>query len=201
MNYYQILNLSQNASHQQIKSSYKKLVKQYHPDLYVGNKEFAEQKIKEINEAYDVLSNLEKKTEYDAYLKSLEYTTVVSSSPAHSTPSTPPNPHSEDSFAKFVTEKLNQFDKKRQLQIFILFLIILLALFLVNLIQVQHYLTNQNQSSTNPSTVFNTTTNTTNNFLETNTLYSEDELKTLDDLFYELLAPYLNESYDENYTF
>lgn len=201
MNYYQILNLSQNASHQQIKSSYKKLVKQYHPDLYVGNKEFAEQKIKEINEAYDVLSNLEKKTEYDAYLKSLEYTTVVSSAPAHSTPSTPPNLHSEDSFAKFVTEKLNQFDKKRQLQIFILFLIILLALFLVNLIQVQHYLTNQNQSSTNPSTVFNTTTNTTNNFLETNTLYSEDELKTLDDLFYELLAPYLNESYDENYTF
>ncbi len=199
MNYYQILNLSQNASQQQIKSSYKKLVKQYHPDLYVGDKEFAEQKIKEINESYDILSNSEKKAEYDAYLKSLEYTTV--SIPVHSAPSAPPESHSENSFTKFVTEKLNQFDKKRQLQIFVLFLIIFLALFLINLIQVQHYLTTQNQSSTKPSTVFNPTTNTTNEFPENNSLYSEDELKTLDDLFYELLAPYLNESYYENYTF
>ena len=126
MNYYQILNLSQNASQQQIKSSYKKLVKQYHPDLYVGDKEFAEQKIKEINESYDILSNSEKKAEYDAYLKSLEYTTV--SIPVHSAP---PESHSENSFTKFVTEKLNQFDKKRQLQIFVLFLIIFLALFLI----------------------------------------------------------------------
>lgn len=202
MNYYKILNLSPNASHQQIKSSYKKMVKQYHPDLYVGDKEFAEQKIKQINEAYDILSNLEKKAEYDAYLKSLEYTTALSSTPTHSTPSSPSStPHSENSFTKFVTEKLNQFDKKRQLQIFILFLIVFLALFLINLIQVQHYITTENEPSSTPSMVFNTTTNTTHDFPENNMLYPKDELKTLDDLFYELLVPYLNESYDENYTF
>ena len=194
MNYYNLLNLSPNASEQQIKSSYKKLVKQYHPDLYVGNKDFAEQKIKEINEAYDILSNSQKKAEYDAYLKSLEYTTTISSAPIHSTPSNPTTtPYSENFFTKFVTEKFNQFDKKRQLQIFILFLIVFLALFLINLIQVQHYLTTENQPFQKPSSV----TNTTNyDFPETNTLYTQDDLKTLDDLlFNELLAPYLNENY------
>lgn len=192
MNYYQILNLSPNASHQQIKSSYKKLVKQYHPDLYVGDKTFAEQKIKEINEAYDILSHSEKKAEYDSYLKSLMYTTTASSPPTHSTTQTA-TPHCENSFTKFVTEKFNQFDKKRQLQIFILFLIVLLALFLINLIEVQHYLTTENQPPTKPSTI---STNTTYDFPDSNTSYTQDDFKTLDDLFFnELLAPYLNENY------
>jgi curved DNA-binding protein CbpA len=75
MNYYEILKVSKNASDSEIKSSYKQLVKKYHPDLYVGDKEFAEKKIKEINEAYDILSNSEKKLEYDEYLASLTQTT------------------------------------------------------------------------------------------------------------------------------
>ncbi len=55
MNYYEILYLSKNATQTEIKRSYKKLVKKYHPDLYSGDKTFAEQKIKQINEAYDIL--------------------------------------------------------------------------------------------------------------------------------------------------
>lgn len=68
MNYYEILKVSKRATSEEIKSSYKNLVKKYHPDLYVGDKEFAEQKIKEINEAYDILSNPQTKKEYDEYL-------------------------------------------------------------------------------------------------------------------------------------
>ncbi len=200
MNYYNLLNLPKSASHQQIKNSYKKLVKQYHPDLYVGDKEFAEQKIKEINEAYSILSNAKKRSQYDEYLKSLEYSSTVpysnsSSDSANTTNNTSSYSGSENILTKFITEKLNKLDKKRQLQIFVLFLVIILALFLINLIQVQYYLTNQNENSSDTRNVFNTTANTSGDFLETNTLYTEENLKTLDDLFNELLAPYFNEIY------
>ncbi len=63
--YYKILGVSRNASQEEISKAYKKLVRKYHPDLNPGNKE-AEEKFKEINEAYEVLSNPEKRKEYDA---------------------------------------------------------------------------------------------------------------------------------------
>lgn len=201
MNYYTLFNLPKNASKQQIKNAYKKLVKQYHPDLYRGDKAFAEQKMKEINEAYAILSNPEKKSEYDESLKPPEYSNSVSFTSTASTTTNPsPNPNSENRVRKFITEKLAKLDKKHQLQIFILFLIIILALFLINLIQVQHYLTNQNQSSTNQSTVFNTT-NSIYDFPESNTSPTDENFKTLDDLFNEMLAPYFNKSFYENYVF
>ena len=53
---YQILNLSENSSAFEIKEAYKTQAKKYHPDLYRGNKKFAEEKMKQINEAYDLLS-------------------------------------------------------------------------------------------------------------------------------------------------
>lgn len=65
MTHYEILGVRKTASADEIKNAYKKLVKKYHPDVYVGDKTFAEKKIKEINEAYDVLSNPEQKREYD----------------------------------------------------------------------------------------------------------------------------------------
>lgn len=68
MNYYQILKVSQKATEKEIKKSYKSLAKKYHPDLYKGDKDFAETKIKEINEAYEILSNKERRKEYDEYL-------------------------------------------------------------------------------------------------------------------------------------
>ncbi len=65
MNYYEILGIKKDATNSEIKESYKKLVKKYHPDIYPGDKTFAEKKMKEINTAYDTLSDLEKKAEYD----------------------------------------------------------------------------------------------------------------------------------------
>lgn len=68
-NYYEILEVDKNASDEIIKVAYKALVKKYHPDLKEGNAKInAEDKIKQINEAYDILSNPEKKYEYDQNL-------------------------------------------------------------------------------------------------------------------------------------
>ena len=68
-NYYEILEVNKNASPEIIKVAYKLLVKKYHPDLKEGTeKQEAEEKIKEINEAYDVLSNPEEKAKYDQNL-------------------------------------------------------------------------------------------------------------------------------------
>ncbi len=63
--YYQILGVSRNATQDEIKSAYRKLAMKYHPDRNPGNKE-AEAKFKEINEAYEVLSDPEKRKLYDS---------------------------------------------------------------------------------------------------------------------------------------
>ncbi len=65
MTHYDTLGISKNASQKEIKEAYKKLVKKYHPDIYKGDKSFAEKKTQEINSAYDVLSNEELKKAYD----------------------------------------------------------------------------------------------------------------------------------------
>ncbi len=68
-NYYEILEVDKNASDEIIKVAYKALVKKYHPDLKEGIAKInAEDKIKQVNEAYDILSNPEKKYEYDQNL-------------------------------------------------------------------------------------------------------------------------------------
>lgn len=68
-NYYKILQVDKDASPEIIKVAYKLLVKKNHPDLKEGSeKQIAEEKIKEINEAYDVLSDPSKKSEYDLNL-------------------------------------------------------------------------------------------------------------------------------------
>ena len=68
-NYYKILQVDKDASPEIIKVAYKLLVKKNHPDLKEGSeKQIAEEKIKEINEAYDVLSNPEEKAKYDQNL-------------------------------------------------------------------------------------------------------------------------------------
>lgn len=64
--YYEVLGLSKGANDKEIKSAYRKLAKQYHPDLNPGNHE-AEAKFKEINEAYEVLSDPDKKAKYDQF--------------------------------------------------------------------------------------------------------------------------------------
>ena len=64
--YYEVLGVSKNASDDEIKKAYRKVAKQYHPDLNPGDKA-AEEKFKEANEAYEVLSDSEKKARYDQY--------------------------------------------------------------------------------------------------------------------------------------
>lgn len=68
MNYYEILRVSKNASQEEIRNSYKNLIKRYHPDIYSGNQEYAEKITKELNDAYKTLSNEEKRKEYDNML-------------------------------------------------------------------------------------------------------------------------------------
>ena len=63
-NYYEILGVSKTASEDEIKAAYKKLVKQYHPDLHPNDK-LAAEKFKEINEANEVLSDKQKRAAYD----------------------------------------------------------------------------------------------------------------------------------------
>ena len=64
--YYEVLGVDKNADEATIKKAYRTLAKKYHPDMNPGDKE-AEAKFKEVNEAYDVLSDPDKKAKYDQY--------------------------------------------------------------------------------------------------------------------------------------
>ena len=67
MDYYQLLGVSREASPDEIKKAYRKLALKYHPDKAKGDKKVAEEKFKQISEAYAVLSNPEKRKEYDQF--------------------------------------------------------------------------------------------------------------------------------------
>ncbi len=64
--YYEVLGLSKGASEDELKQAFRKLSRKYHPDFNPGDKE-AEEKFKEINEAYEVLSDPDKKARYDQF--------------------------------------------------------------------------------------------------------------------------------------
>ena len=64
--YYEVLGVPKTASDEEIKSAFRKMAKQYHPDLHPDDKD-AEAKFKEVNEAYEVLSDPDKRSKYDQF--------------------------------------------------------------------------------------------------------------------------------------
>ena len=64
--YYQILGVSKTATEKEIKAAYRKLARQHHPDVNPGDKT-AEDKFKDVGEAYEVLSDADKRAKYDQY--------------------------------------------------------------------------------------------------------------------------------------
>lgn len=65
--YYEVLGISRSASHDEVKSAYRKLAKEHHPDCNPDNRDQAEEKFKELSEAYEVLADKEKRKLYDTY--------------------------------------------------------------------------------------------------------------------------------------
>ena len=77
--YYEVLGVNRNSSPQEIKSAFRKLARKYHPDLAPqAQKKASEEKFKEINEAYEVLGDPEKRRKYDVlganYREGMDFT-------------------------------------------------------------------------------------------------------------------------------
>lgn len=79
--YYKILGVDKKADETTIKKAYRKLAKKYHPDTNPNNKA-SEEKFKEANEAYEVLSNKEKRSKYDQFGSNYQYTNGANFDPS-----------------------------------------------------------------------------------------------------------------------
>ena len=110
MNHYEVLGIKKNASQKEIRDAYKKLVKKYHPDLYQGDKTFAEKKTQSINAAYDVLSNPETKREYDEEINPTPQYTNTSTTYNYTNPNNTSSSYSYDNYKKNNTNNYSNYN-------------------------------------------------------------------------------------------
>ena len=197
MNYYEILKVSRDANEDEIKSAYKKLVKKYHPDLYVADKDFAEKKIKEINEAYDILSSPDSREEYDLYLDEIsqnepQVANEEKTNYSYQSEETYQEQKSTNlSFGHWIFSKLERFNKRTQIKIFLIFLFILLLVFLNNIIRLQNTL---QQNSQNNIVEQYSPREPQNTVEYPNNYYDNEEMRQQWNQFYnELMGEYMNE--------
>jgi len=111
--YYKILDVSKEASEEDIKKAYRKLAKKYHPDKNPDNKK-AEETFKEVSEAYDVLSNSEKRKKFDDFISvSNEKKTYAYTNPTNSNTS-----ENEPEYSDFFKQFFKKTSSKRKYSFF-----------------------------------------------------------------------------------
>lgn len=214
MNYYQILGVNKNASQKEIKEAYKKLVKKYHPDIYSGDKTFAETKIKEINSAYDILSNEETKKAYD---EEINPTPIYNyTPPKYNNPesysyhnyyrnvendnnyrrytdyhrSKTPNSNYHDQFSNTVIDSFNKISFKKKLLLIFLFVIIYFSFLIATFFKFNSFF-DQNTTNTTSHHTQNEITNNTNTYesnfqedFDINDYFEENELISIYNEYY-----------------
>lgn len=104
--YYEILGVSKDASTEEIKKAYRQLARKYHPDLNQGD-ELAENSLKEINEANEVLSDAEKRQKYDSYCENWQHQEATTELDSN-TNSVNFDSQDSDNFGDFVHNVLNR---------------------------------------------------------------------------------------------
>ncbi|MDD4067118.1 MAG: DnaJ domain-containing protein [Clostridia bacterium] len=110
-NLYEILEVSPNASTEVIEKAYKTLAKKYHPDTYKADKRYASSMIKKINNAYDILSNEEKRKEYDEQLKYEMQKDIEQKEEDLNMDNTQLKPSFMDKYIQKYTKRNNNYDK------------------------------------------------------------------------------------------
>ena len=190
MNYYDILKIDKNASEQEIKESYKQMIKRYHPDLYPGNKAKAESITRDLNEAYETLSDPEKKAIYDLSLEEQHskhyYATDTKISPYDYWYSTQDNNDSFDeklrkniyNFVDKKTTNISSTKKKNIILVIIFFAIIILFITLIDFINFKISLIEEQKKHEEMDT--DSYTPTINEYFNSNyiDLYKTDETRS-----------------------
>lgn len=223
MNHYKVLGVSEKASQKEIKDAYKKLIKKYHPDIYEGDKIFAEQKTKEINLAYDTLSNEELKKQYDEELHptpTYSYTPPQYYNPesysykeyyknkynnnnnfnAYNKTRTTSTSTYHNEFSNNVINSFNKFSFKKKIIILLVFFIIYTIYFLNSLFQMELLKKDNNGPITPPVTSITSNTNShtntySNDITDNNSDIIDDEFN-INDYFTE---KQLHAIYEKNY--
>ena len=136
MTYYDVLQVIDTASPEVIQMAYKALVRKYHPDIYEGDKDFAERKMKQINEEYRVLSSPTLRKEYDrrilmAKQEASQYAYRASTNTQYSQPVQNATGYKADKpkESKKIQSRVKSFLEKRAALIIVLCLIFVPVLF------------------------------------------------------------------------